>query len=104
MQLVNTNILGPHPQAATSRSFLSGKSIKGEMDITPPRKRKIMLFLALSKKNFISAFIINTRGCLLREELILLIAVIGIKNNLGPWLVKTSQFCVCKHQPGNSLG
>ena len=92
MQLVNKNILGPHPQAAASHSFLSGISVREEMDSAPLRKVKILLFLALLKKNFISAFIINTRQCLSQEELILLIAVIDIKNNMGQWLVKASHF------------
>ena len=104
MQLVNKNILGPHPQAAASHSFLSGISVREEMDTAPLKKMKILLFLALLKKNFISAFIINIRQCLSQEELILLIAVIGIINNMGWWLVEASHFCVFRHQPGSRLG
>ena len=55
MQLVNKNILGPHPQAAASHFFLSGISVREEMDTAPLKKMKILLFLALLKKNFISA-------------------------------------------------
>lgn len=90
MQLVNNNGLSHSPtltptmtRAAISCSFLFGMPVKREMDITPLRKMKIMLFLALLKKNFIFAFITNARGCLSKAELILLILAISIKTELG---------------------
>lgn len=70
-------------QAATPHSFLSGISVKGEVDITPQRKTKIMLFLALLTKNLLLAFVTNTRVCPSQAELIFLISLIGIKTKLG---------------------
>lgn len=64
MQVVSNNVLGHHPQqAATSCSCLSGMSVQGEMDITPLRKMKIMLFLALLEKNFIFALQMQEDVC-----------------------------------------